>query len=263
MTTSYLLKQGTLPLLISMPHAGTEIPTELQHRFTDVAQHLDDTDWHMPRLYQFAEAMGASILVPRCSRYVIDLNRPPDNANLYPGQDTTGLCPVDTFAKVPLYRDGDQPQADEIAERVERYWQPYHQAIQQELSRLKTLHGHALLWDAHSILSRVPRFFEGQLPDFNLGSGGGTACAPGVGEQLLKIASQHTAYTAVLNGRFKGGYITRQYGQPHQHIQAMQLELSQRTYMNEQRPYDYAEELAGQVQPVIRALLEGFVRHAA
>lgn len=261
-TPIYTLQRGSAPLLISMPHVGTELPAELAGRLAPVAAELDDTDWHLPRLYDFAAALGASILIPRYSRYVVDLNRPPDNANLYPGQDTTGLCPVDTFAKVPLYRAGEEPDSAEIECRVERYWRPYHQALQDELARIKAEHGVALLWEAHSIRSEVPRFFEGRLPDFNLGSAGGASCGAGLGERLLAVAQGFPAYSAVLNGRFKGGYITRAYGQPGDGVHAIQLELSLATYMEEQAPYAYDEARAARVQPVLRALLASLLQWA-
>jgi len=252
----YTLHRGTAPLLISMPHVGTHIPASLLQRMNPVATQLDDTDWHLPQLYDFARELGASILIAQHSRYVIDLNRPPDNANLYPGQDTTSLCPIDTFAKSPLYLAGQAPDAAEIAERVTTYWQPYHQALQAELARLKAEHGIALLWDAHSIRSEVPRFFDGRLPDFNLGSANGSSCAAGLGEQLMAAAQRHPDYSAVLNGRFKGGYITRAYGAPTDNIHAIQLELSLRTYMAEKPPYVFDDNLAGKVRPVIRDLLQ-------
>ncbi|WP_028534798.1 N-formylglutamate deformylase [Paludibacterium yongneupense] len=252
----FTLVRGTLPLLISMPHAGTELPQTLAGRMTPAAARLDDTDWHLPRLYDFALAMGASLLVPHHSRYVIDLNRPPDNANLYPGQDTTGLCPVDTFNKEALYQPGETPLEDEITERVNRYWRPYHEALRHEIARLQARHGQILLWEAHSIRSHVPRFFEGRLPDFNLGSADGASCRPGLAEKLLEVARDNAAgFSAVLNGRFKGGYITRAYGTPDSGVQAVQLELAQSCYMQEQLPYAYSEALATRVQPVLRALL--------
>jgi N-formylglutamate deformylase len=263
MTHTYTLTRGTAPLLVSMPHVGTELPAELATRFAPAAAKLDDTDWHLPRLYDFLAELGASVIVPHYSRYAIDLNRPSDNANLYPGQDTTGLCPVDTFAKEPLYRAGEEPDTAEIERRVTAYWQPYHQALQEELARIKAEHGYALLWEAHSIRSLVPRFFQGRLPDFNLGSADGASCGAGLGEHLLAIAQQYGDYRAVLNGRFKGGYITRGYGQPQQNVHAIQLELAQCTYMEEALPYAFDEDKAEQVRPVLRALVSGMLEWAA
>lgn len=258
-TPTFSLRRGHAPMLVSMPHVGTAIPAALAADMTPVASRLDDTDWHLERLYDFLESLGVSILVPSHSRYVIDLNRPPDNVNLYPGQDTTGLCPVDTFDKEPLYAPGRAPGAAAIAERVAAYWQPYHLALQDELARIHAQHGRALLWDAHSIRSQVPRFFDGRLPDFNFGTAGGASCGPGLGERLRDIVATHGAYSSVLNGRFKGGYITRQYGRPAQHIHAVQLELSQITYMQETPPYGFDETRAAAVRPVLHTLLEAML----
>lgn len=251
----FSLRRGHLPLLISMPHVGTFIPDAITARMTDVARYVDDCDWHLERLYASAARRGASIIVPTHARYVIDLNRPPDGANLYPGQDTTGLLPVDTFDKVPLYHSGGEPTDEEIARRRERYWQPYHDALAQELAALKAVHGKVLLWEAHSIRSHVPRFFEGRLPDFNFGTAGGASAAPRMAEALAECVMRMGGYTSVADGRFKGGYITRHYGTPGAGVHAVQLELSQITYMQETRPYAYDEALASRVEPVLEALI--------
>ena len=252
----FRFRQGTRPLLISMPHVGTHIPPALAARLSAEARQVPDTDWHLERLYDVADELGASVLVATHSRYVIDLNRPPDDQNLYPGQDTTGLCPVDTFDKTPLYAAGDEPGAAEMAARRDAIWQPYHRQLQTELARLKAAHGAALLWDAHSIRSVLPRFFEGRLPDLNFGSADGASCAPALTDELLRIARQATGYRAVLNGRFKGGYITRQYGQPAQGVHAVQLEMTHRCYMQEAWPFDYLPAIAAGVRPHLRRLLE-------
>ena len=250
------LQRGHLPLLISMPHAGTFIPDEIAASMTDVARYVDDCDWHLERLYAFAARSGASLIVPTHARYVVDLNRPPDGANLYPGRDTTGLLPVDTFEITPLYHPGGQPTDEEIARRRTRYWQPYHDALAQELAALKAAHGKVLLWEAHSIRSHVPRFFEGRLPDFNFGTADGASAAPGMAEALTECVTRHGGYTSVANGRFKGGYITRHYGKPDAGVHAVQLELSQITYMRETRPYAYEEALASRIEPLLEALVE-------
>mgnify|MGYP000287610155 FL=1 len=183
----FRFRQGTRPLLISMPHAGTHVPPALAARLTDEAQRVPDTDWHLERLYDFADALGASVLVATHSRFVIDLNRPPDGASLYPGQSVTGLCPVDLFDDQPLYRDpADVPGEVEIAERREAIWQPYHAQLAQELARLREVHGVAALWDAHSICSVLPRFFDGKLPDLNLGTASGASCAPSLRSALQR-----------------------------------------------------------------------------
>ena len=249
----YRFRPGRTPLLVSMPHTGTHLPEWLTPRLTEAAKAQPDTDWHLEQLYDFLDEIGASVLVATHSRYVVDLNRPPDNINLYPGQDTTGIVPLDTFHKEALYLRGFEPLEGEIAGRIATYWKPYHAKLAEELARLRKEHGHALLWDAHSILSVVPRFFEGTLADFNLGTADGKSCAPGLGEALLKTIS---GYSKVLNGRFKGGYITRTYGEPASNVHAVQLELSEAVYMEEQLPFRFREHLARKVRPYLRALLD-------
>ncbi|MBP0633884.1 N-formylglutamate deformylase [Cupriavidus sp. AcVe19-6a] len=255
-TPAFTLHRGTRPLLISMPHVGTHLPASVSQRLTAEARTVPDTDWHLERLYGFARELGASLLVATHSRYVVDLNRPPDNANLYPGQDTTGLCPVDTFDKTALYADGSNgPDDAEIAARRDAIWRPYHEALAAELARLKTEHGTVALWDAHSIRSVLPRFFEGKLPDFNLGTANGESCDAGLASQLLEQASAVPGHTAVLNGRFKGGYITRQYGKPQDGVHAVQLELSQCAYMSETYPFAYDEARSAGLQPALQGML--------
>lgn len=253
----FRFRPGKRPLLISMPHAGTHVPPALVARFTAEAQGVPDTDWHLERLYDFADALGASVLVATHSRYVIDLNRPPDGSSLYPGQSVTGLCPVDTFDSTPTYRDAaDAPREAEQAARREMLWKPYHAKLADELARLRGLHGVVALWDAHSIRSVLPRFFEGRLPDLNLGTADGASCDPALAQGLLAIGREASGYTAVLNGRFKGGHITRQYGQPADGVHAIQLEMAQCTYMQEQPPFHYLPERAAGVQPHVRRMLE-------
>jgi N-formylglutamate deformylase len=262
MTDLLRLRRGASPLLVSMPHVGTHIPSELAARMTDAALALPDTDWHVDWLYDFLDKLGASVLRPTHSRYVVDLNRPPDGANLYPGQDTTALVPIDTFAREPIYRPDQTPDEREIAERVDRYWRPYHDALRRELERIRAAHGYALLWDAHSIASELPRFFSGRLPDLNFGTAGGASCAPSIQSAVFEEARRAAGYSAVLNGRFKGGYITRAYGRPAERVHAIQLELSQRTYMNEPPPFEFREDLAGPLRPVLRRFLETFLSAA-
>ena len=242
---------GSAPLLISIPHVGTAIPSDIASRMTDAALRTPDTDWHLDRLYSFAQALGASVLRANYARYVVDLNRPPDDANLYPGQNTTGLCPVDTFDSEPLYREGCTPDAAEIALRRARYWQPYHDQLATELMRLRSEHKSVVLWDAHSIRSVVPRFFEGTLPALNFGTANGLSCDPLLSESILNCVADHEQFTHALNGRFKGGYITRNYGNPASGIHAIQLEMAQNTYMHEWFPFDYDAFAAGQIEPLL------------
>lgn len=254
---AFRFRQGTRPLLISMPHVGTHVPPALAARLTEEARHVPDTDWHLERLYDFADELGASVLVATHSRYVIDLNRPPDGASLYPGQSVTGLCPVDTFDDTPLYADAaDVPGDEETAQRRDAIWQPYHAKLAEELARIRAQHGVAALWDAHSIRSVLPRFFEGKLPDLNLGTGKGISCDPALAQTLLGIAEGATGYTGVLNGRFTGGYITRNYGNPAQNVHAVQLEMTQSSYMQEKLPFDYLPKVAAGVQPHVRRMIE-------
>lgn len=257
--TIVALTPGTLPLLVSFPHAGTEIPDELAARMTPEALQRADVDWHLPQLYDFVGAMGASTIAARYARHVIDLNRPPEDTSLYPGQDVTGLLPLDTFRKQPLYRDGAAPDAAEAARRTEAYWQPYHAALRAELDRLRALHGQLVLWEAHSIASRMPRFFDGKLPDLNLGTVDGASCAPGVQAAVEAAMAAQSRFTVVSNGRFKGGHITRYYGRPEHGVHALQMEICQSTYMDETAPFAFREDLAAQLRPLLRQLLDAAV----
>lgn len=259
MDRSYFFKAGTAPLVISIPHLGTEIPDSQRAGMTPAAEQLADTDWHLDRLYDFADALGASVLRARYSRYVIDLNRPPDDAHLYPGQAKTGLCPTDTFRGEPLYKDGAGPSADEQKHRLDTYWRPYHAKLADELARVRQAHGAVLLWDAHSIASRLPRLFDGKLPDLNIGTANGASCSPLTLEAVHDVL-RGCPYSFAINGRFKGGHITRHYGAPAEGIQAIQLEMCQSVYMSEDPPFNYSSELADRVKPVIEALVQAALR---
>ena len=252
----YRFNAGSVPLLVSMPHVGTDIPDDIAAGMAPCAQARADTDWHLEQLYGFAQELGASTLAARWSRYVIDLNRPPENTNLYPGQDTTGLCPVDTFGREPLYQPGRAPDAAEVQRRLAAYWQPYHDCLRTELSRLLARHGRVVLWEAHSIASVVPRFFEGKLPDLNFGTADGASCDGALTDLVTGLARAGDRFTVAVNGRFKGGHITRRYGNPAGGVHAIQLEMCQSTYMNESFPFDYRPDLAAQVQPVLRDMLQ-------
>lgn len=261
-TPPFLFHQGTQPLLLSIPHMGTFVPPVLAERLTEEARRVPDTDWHLDRLYAFARELGASVLQATHSRYVIDLNRPPDNSSLYPGQATTGLCPQETFDGTPVYRDGQGVAVAEVAQRLETWWRPYHEQLRGELDRIRAQHGVAALWDAHSIRSVLPRFFDGKLPDLNLGTAQGASCAPELAQSVYDIARATPGHTAVLNGRYTGGYITRHYGEPRRGIHAVQLEMTQCSYMEEAWPFTYRPDQAKAVQPHLRHMLEavlGFV----
>jgi N-formylglutamate deformylase len=253
---TFTLHRGTAPLLVSVPHDGTLVPDDIAARLTDEARRVPDTDWHIARLYAFARELGASMIVPAYSRYVVDLNRSEDDVSLYPGQNTTGLCPLVRFTGDPVYRDGMEPDEAEVRDRVDRYWRPYHAALQAELARLHAAHGRVLLWEGHSIKGELPFLFEGRLPDFNLGTAGGASCAPALQARLERVLSAHAKqHDFVVNGRFKGGHITRHYGDPGNGVDAVQLETSQRVYMDEDT-FAYDEGKAANAQRVIRELLE-------
>ena len=252
---TYTLHRGTAPLLVSLPHDGTALPDEIAARMTPAAQRVPDTDWHVSRLYAFARDLGVSVIVPVFSRYVVDLNRPPDDTSLYPGQNTTGLCPSVQFSGEPVYLPGKEPSKTEIAARVDRYWRPYHAALADEIARIKAVHGRVALWEGHSIRSVVPFLFDGRLPDFNLGTANGTSCSAQLQQRLIGILDVQHEYTFVVNGRFKGGYITRQYGDPGKGIDAVQLELAQCNYMDEDS-FGYLEIKARGIQSLIRAMLD-------
>ena len=271
--TTYTLHRGTSPLLVSMPHIGTEIPADLQDDFVPRALAVEDADWHLDRLYNFLPSLGASVLTPRYARYVIDLNRPPDDAPMYPGAANTELCPTRFFTGDALYKGGRAPHGPQRVARRRTYWQPYHSALAQELARIKALHGYALLWDAHSIRSRIPWLFEGKLPDFNIGTASGASADASIADAVTAAVAaasivdmaQGGATTAgspgasgvthVLNGRFKGGYITRHYGAPQDHVHAVQLEKCQSLYMQEEMPFAYDVHKAAQIQPLLQCMV--------
>ena len=259
----FTLHRGSRPLLVSLPHVGTVIPDELRSAYVERALHVEDTDWYLEALYDFVRELGASLLVPRLSRYVIDLNRPPENAPMYPGANNTELCPTRFFTGDPLYRDGAAPNDAEVARRIEHYWRPYHTALRGELERLKDTHGHAVLFDGHSIKSRLPWLFDGRLPDLNLGTATGESCAPSLRNALAGVLAAHPEFSHVVDGRFKGGHITRHYGHPSQNVHAVQLEMCSSCYMREEPPFELDTARVAQIQPVLRALVDTMLNWSA
>jgi N-formylglutamate deformylase len=258
-TKPYTLTRGTSPLVVSMPHVGTQIPDELKERYVPRALQVEDTDWHLPLLYDFVIAMGATVLQAHVSRYVIDLNRPPDNAPMYPGASNTELCPTRFFTGDPIYNQQQAPDEEEQAQRLTRYWRPYHDCLQATLSETKEKHGYAVLWDAHSIRQEIPWLFEGRLPGLNLGTADNKSCATSLRQQLSAVLEQGKTlapeFTSVVDGRFKGGYTTRHYGNPAKGIHVAQMEMAQALYMDEFHPYAYDQKRADKVKPLLIALL--------
>ena len=259
MNDVYTLHRGSTALLISFPHVGTAIPPDQQHRYTPRALQVEDTDWFLDRLYGFAAELGATLVVPRHSRYLIDLNRSSDNRPMYPGQNNTELCPTRHFTGEPLYREGQAPDEGEVQRRVQRYWQPYHDALRDELAELKAAHGHAVLFDAHSIKSELPWLFEGTLPHLNVGTVQGRSCAATLRAAVAAVFESQTEFSHVVDGRFKGGHITRHFGQPAQGVHTVQLEMCWRAYMDETPPYRWHDARAAQVTPLLRQLVQALL----
>lgn len=247
--------RGDGPVVLGQPHGGTFVPDGLIARLNKTGRALADTDWHISELYE-ALLPSATVVASNVHRYVIDANRDPAGATLYPGQNTTHLCPVTDFDGVPIWKDSQAPTPDETADRTARYHAPYHAALQAELDRVKARHGCVILYDCHSIRSDIPFLFDGTLPVFNIGTNDGTTCAPKI-EALTKKACVAAAPTfdTVVNGRFKGGWTTRHYGQPSDGQHAIQMELAQRAYMTERPPWTYRPDLANKVRPTLAHIL--------
>jgi formiminoglutamase len=254
--------RGESPLIVSMPHTGTDIPTEIETRFVSHWLARKDADWWVHLLYDFEPALGATIVRTSLSRSVIDVNRDPAGHSLYPGQNTTELCPTTTFDGEPLYRDGEVPDAQEIVERRKLYFMDYHKTIESEIYRLRNQQRRVVLFEAHSIRSRIPHLFEGELPHFNIGTNSGASCCPELTVAIERICDG-SPFGGVTNGRFRGGYTTRHYGEPGKGVHAVQLELAMRGYMEEPDvltpdnwPQPYDAERAAPMRAVIKRILE-------
>lgn len=250
------------PLVLSMPHSGTHVPHDIGARLTEAGRDLPDTDWWLERLYDFAGELEATEIRANASRYVIDVNRPPDDASLYPGQFTTGLCPTITFDGEPLYYDGKEPDAAEIESRRRAWHEPYHAALTAELERVRERHGFALLYDCHSIRSRVPRLFDGELPVLNVGTNNGRSCARSLETAIVNVCAGQDEFSHVVNGRFRGGWITRHHGRPEGGVHAVQMELAQRAYMLERPPREFDETRAERTRAVLRGVLDAMLEWA-
>ena len=260
MSELFQLHRGDSPLVIDVPHSGTYLPDALRQRLTPVALSVPDTDWHVERLYSFAQGEGATLVCATHSRYVIDLNRDPSGQALYAGADNTELCPTRTFANEPIYREGEAPAAAEIADRLAAHFVPYHATLATEIERVRVRHGFAILLDGHSIRAEVPRFFPGRLPDLNLGTVNGASCAPAVQECAAQVLAMAEGFTNVVNGRFKGGWITRHYGRPQDGVHALQLEMAQDCYMDEAPPFRWDEARASRLMTALQWLVHALAQ---
>lgn len=249
------VSKGTGPLVLGLPHTGTFIPDDCLQRLNETGRAKADTDWHIHRLY---DGLLDDVTTVRTTvhRYVIDANRAPTDESLYPGQNTTGLCPLTDFDGLPIYETDQKPDTTEIARRRALYHAPYHEALGAELARIRAAHGYAILYDCHSIRSNIPFLFEGTLPDFNIGTNNGATCPPSLSDAVLHICENAEGFSCVENGRFKGGWTTRHYGRPKSGMHAIQMELAQSTYMQESAPWTYLEDRAEQTRTHLKSILE-------
>ncbi len=256
--TAVEVRQGDGPVILGLPHTGTAVPAAVFARLNETGRTLADTDWHVDRLYD-GLLPSATTVRATFHRYVVDANRGPDDASLYPGQNTTGLCPVTDFDGRPIWREGEEPTAEEVAERTAAFHAPYHAALAAEIARVRERHGVAILYDCHSIRSVIPFLFAGTLPDFNVGTADGASCAPAVESLVMSGVRAAGAHTWVGNGRFKGGWTTRRYGRPEEGVHAVQMELAQATYLVEEAPpwtWDdaKAEEMRAHLRDILATL---------
>ena len=249
------LHRGDGPVIVDVPHAGTCVPLALAARLTRAARPLPDTDWHVEKLYAIACDAGATLLCATHSRYVVDLNRDPAGMALYAGADNTEVCPTRTFANEPVHEEGGAPAPAEVAERIATYFTPYHRTLVAEIERVRSRHGYAVLLDGHSIRSEVPRFFAGRLPDLNLGTADGASCAPSLQMEAARVLAGAEGFTHIVNGRFKGGWVTRRHGRPAEGVHALQLEVAERCYMDEAPPYPWDAARAAPLSDLLRRLV--------
>ena len=249
-----LIHQGKGPLVLGFPHGGTYVPKAIASKMNQRGQGLDDTDWHIAQLYAGLD-FEATTVEATFHRYVIDANRDPAGQSLYPGQNTTTLCPLTDFDGRPIWKDGEEPSVDDIEQRTLKFHAPYHDALSREIERVKEQHGYAILFDCHSIRSNIPFLFEGILPVFSIGTNNGRTCATEVEDKTVECCRASNDFDYVLNGRFKGGWTTRHYGQPEKRVHAIQLELAQSAYMSEASPWNYQAHLAEKLRIPLQNIL--------
>ncbi len=248
------IHEGDSPVILGQPHGGTHVPEAFFARLNANGQGLADTDWHIGRLYE-GLLPGVTVVAANVHRYVIDANRDPGGASLYPGQNTTALCPVTDFDGKAIWRTGEEPTKDEIADRRESYHAPYHAALAEQVERVRAMHGVALIYDCHSIRSVIPFLFDGTLPVFNTGTNDGTSCTKAIETAVAGVADAADGFDSMLNGRFKGGWTTRHYGRPGEGVHAIQMELAQRAYMDEAAPWEYRPDRADRLRPHLQRIL--------
>lgn len=247
--------EGDSPVILGLPHTGTWLPDDVHDRLNEVGRALTDTDWFIERLYD-GLLESATTVRATFHRYAIDANRSPADESLYPGQNTTGLCPVSDFDGQAIYREGEEPEDAEIVDRLERFHAPYHAALTAQIVRVKARHGVAVLYDCHSIRSRIPYLFNGELPILNIGTNGGATCAPVIELAVTELAGS-SPHSSVLNGRFKGGWTTRHYGAPASGVHAIQMEIAQRAYLgDEAAPWRYDDAKAGRIRETLKSILQ-------
>lgn len=253
------ITQGNSPLVLGLPHTGTDLPGDIHSALNDTGRAMADTDWHIHDLYH-GLAEDVTTVRTRIHRYAVDVNRDPRGVSLYPGQNTTSLCPLTDFDGVPIYPEGAAPDAAEIERRGALYHAPYHAALQSELDRVKALHGYAILFDCHSIRSVIPFLFDGVLPDFNIGTNDGQTCDPALTAMVTARCQTSEGFSTVVNGRFKGGWTTRHYAQPDAGLHTIQMELAQSTYMLEHPPWSYEPERAARLRARLALILNDLIR---
>lgn len=252
-------REARIPLLIDVPHAGTYVPPVLAARLTPEALTLPDTDWHVDKLFAFGLEIGAGLLAATHSRYVVDLNRDPSGQALYPEADNTELAPTTNFEREPIYKTGLAPSPDETKQRVQDFWMPYHARLQADIDAIVSQFGYCLLIDGHSIPRQVPRFFEGNLPDLNLGTDKGNSAAPSLIDAAWRVLDGQARFSRVIDGRFTGGYITRHYGRPAKRVHALQIEIVQSTYMTEAEPANFHADQARGIVDILKAMAEALL----
>jgi formiminoglutamase len=250
---------GDSPIILAQPHGGIEIPQHILSRLNPKGRAMEDTDWHITRLYD-GLIDNITVVSTPIHRYVIDANRDPSDESLYPGQNTTSLCPTTTFDGDLIYLAGEEPSEDEIRNRQQQFHQPYHDSLREQFERVHQKHGYAILYDCHSIRSHVPYLFDGKLPDFNIGTNSGQSCNSQIESIVENVCARQSKYSYVVNGRFKGGWTTRHYGNPQSGYHSIQMELAQCNYMHEKAPWSYDAKKAEKLRVPLRDILQAILK---